>query len=194
MLATLATLLADPSTRQAILDSVPPQWVATISIVLTGLGIFLHRLGVNHNPDGGPVAAPYHKETGQTVLRSRRDRHRNPLLITTDEAMAAGLKYGVDYLYGDPFEVYEQGCTVLRYTALFLGDPIQTTLRVVDRIGWQDSNGHARWGISVSPVWWSTQTTAAKVDLIRQVYGQGELSGLFDAYLSIAQQKTDGVR
>jgi hypothetical protein len=69
----------------------------------------------------------------------RTDRHNNPTAFTTDIAKLAGLTLGVDYEQGDSFGGGKY------FTARLLGDAVQTTIRVIDRIGFTTSSGSPRW-------------------------------------------------
>lgn len=69
----------------------------------------------------------------------RTDRHNNPTAFTTDIAKMAGLREGVDYAVGDPFSNGQFK------TAKLLRDPIATTIKVIDKIGFNTSSGKPRW-------------------------------------------------
>lgn len=75
----------------------------------------------------------------QASTGMRTDRHNNPTAFTTDIAKLAGLKEDVDYTKGDPFSGGKY------HTAKLLGDPIATTIKVIDRIGFKTSSGGNRW-------------------------------------------------
>lgn len=62
----------------------------------------------------------------------RTDRHANPTAFTTDIAKQAGLKEGVDYTTGDVF-----GDKGQYNTAKLIGDPVDTTIKVIDKIGFK---------------------------------------------------------
>lgn len=90
----------------------------------------------------------------------RTDRHRNPIACTTDLAKQAGLRLGVDYAQGDPFEA--GGHTY--YTAKFLGDPIDTSIRVIDACGYFTHAGGERWTyMAIQPKLYSSLTRGQKI-------------------------------
>ena len=112
----------------------------------------------------------------------RTDRHNNPTAFITDIAKLAGLVEGVDYVKGDPFSNGKY------HTARLLKDPIATTIKVLDRIGFKTSSGGNRWTYTDSiPETnnWSRLSYAGKVNVIKQMYkheGGTQLSGLFKSY------------
>lgn len=75
----------------------------------------------------------------------RTDRHNNPTAFTTDIAKIAGLKEGVDYVKGDPFSNGKY------FTAKLLKDPIGTTIKVIDKIGFYTGSGNQRWTHTAMP-------------------------------------------
>jgi hypothetical protein len=114
--------------------------------------------------------------TGSTGMRT--DRHNNPTAFTTDVARLAGLKEGVDYVAGDPF-----GNGQYR-TAKLLGDPIATTMKVIDSIGFYTQSGQPRWSyINQIPEAknWANLNYDQKRQVIAQMYqhegGNGSLLG-----------------
>lgn len=97
----------------------------------------------------------------------RTDRHNNPTAFTSDVARTAGLIPNVDYREGDPFPNNPN----LR-TAYLLGDPIQTTIKAIDRIGFYTQAGKPRWtyinqipGIEN----WGTLDLSQKANIIAQM-------------------------
>lgn len=84
-------------------------------------------------------------------MSARTDRNNNPAAITTDIAAQGGLTLGTDYDQGDPFIVGEN----TYFTAKLLGDPIQLTIRVIDKIGYYTRAGGMRWTYIALPqfVW-----------------------------------------
>lgn len=82
---------------------------------------------------------------------ARTDRHNNPAAITTDIAKQGGLVLGTEYEVGDPFQVGDS----TYHTARLLGDPIQLTIRVIDKIGYYTKSGGQRWTYIAMPtfVW-----------------------------------------
>ena len=104
----------------------------------------------------------------------RTDRHNNPTAFTVDIAKQAGLREGVDYESGDPFS---HGVT-----ARILGDPIATTIRVIDKIGFYTRGGGQRWThTAMSRNDWNSLPYSEKSAVIAQMYkkegGSGELFG-----------------
>lgn len=70
----------------------------------------------------------------------RTDTNRNPTAFTTDIAAQAGLILGDDYAPGTPFP---SPSTLV--TAHLLHDPIATTIRVIDAVGFYTTLGLERW-------------------------------------------------
>lgn len=110
----------------------------------------------------------------------RTDRNNNPTAFTTAVAAEAGLILGQDYRVGDSFQVGDS----IYYTATLLGDPIATTIRVIDKIGFYTSRGIQRWSyIGLRPQWvWTNLTDSEKKTIISFMYGQEggiALKGLF---------------
>jgi len=98
----------------------------------------------------------------------RTDRNMNPAAFTTDIAAQAGLKLGVDYEIGDKFP---DPSTL--HTAKLLGDPIQTTIRVIDAVGYVTKAGHARWTyINIPQFVWLAQDPTMKKKIIGFHYSE----------------------
>ena len=113
--------------------------------------------------------------SGSTAMRT--DRNNNPTAFTTDVAKQAGLKEGVDYVAGDPFPNNPN-----LKTAKLLGDPIATTIKVIDAIGFYTSSGQPRWSyIDQIPDAknWSNLSYDQKARVVAQMYqregGNGSL-------------------
>lgn len=109
----------------------------------------------------------------------RTDRHNNPAAFTTDVAASAGLIPGVDYVQGDPFRGADNQTY---YTAKLLGDPIATTAKVIDRIGFYTGAGKPRWSYTQSIPGienWTSMDLSGKANIISQMYkhegGSGSL-------------------
>ncbi len=99
---------------------------------------------------------------------ARTDRHNNPTAMTTDVAKTAGLKLGVDYTQGDPFNA--GGKTL--YTAKLLGDPVATTIKAIDNMGFQTQAGKPRWDyINLSKSQWDAMSYSQKKAVIQKMYG-----------------------
>src|SRR5271154_3974814 len=100
----------------------------------------------------------------------RTDENNNPTAFTTDLAAEAGLILGQDYSNGTPFPAPS---TLI--TALLLGDPIATTIRVIDKVGFYTygvpGTSSLRWGyIAIPFIIWSYLTPAAKKYVIGFMY------------------------
>lgn len=86
--------------------------------------------------------------TENNVSKMRTERNNNPTAMTTDMAKMLGWVLGVDYEIWDEF-VTQDNRTL--YTAKLIGDPIETTIKLIDRwiANWIDpfyrSNWQARW-------------------------------------------------
>jgi len=110
-------------------------------------------------------------------MKHRTDRHNNPTAFTTDIAHQAGLKLGKDYEEGDSFGDGRY------HTARLLGDPLETTIRVIDTIGFYTSKGLKRWDYIAMPDFvWGGLTYYVRRRVIGFMYqheGGTELRGLF---------------
>lgn len=130
----------------------------------------LKEEGYDFNPVG---------KTSASTTGMRTDRHNNPTAFTTDVAKVAGLKEGVDYVKGDPFSNGKY------YTAKLLADPIDTTIKVIDKIGFYTSSGAPRWTYIESIPQaknWKNLSYAQKKQVIAQMYkheGGSALSNYF---------------
>lgn len=140
--------------------------------VMSGVGKQT-REGITYQTDaqGNIVALP----TSQPAGGFRTDRHNNPAAFTVDIAKQAGLKEGVDYTTGDPFPNNPN-----LKTAKILGDPVDTTIKVIDRIGFYTQSGQPRWayvqdlpGINN----WSNLSYDQKKNIIAQMYAHEGGSG-----------------
>jgi murein DD-endopeptidase MepM/ murein hydrolase activator NlpD len=88
-----------------------------------------------------------------------------------------GLQQGVDYVAGDPFPNNSN----LR-TAKFIGDPIKTSIKAIDKGGFYTATGKPRWSYlnNISGInTWSQMTYDQKAQVIAQMYhyegGDGSL-------------------
>ncbi len=83
-------------------------------------------------------------------MSARTDRNNNPAAFIMEIAKQGGLIEGTDYVAGDPFPAPS---TLV--TAKLLGDPIQLTIRVIDKIGYYTKSGAPRWTYIAMPkfVW-----------------------------------------
>ena len=109
----------------------------------------------------------------------RTDRNHNPVAFTVDIAEEGGLSLGSDYVKGDSFQV--SGRTF--YTAQLLEDPIELTIKVIDKIGFYTSSGARRWlYISIPYKLWMSLTLEQKKYVIGFMYNQEggvEMQNLF---------------
>jgi hypothetical protein len=112
----------------------------------------------------------------------RTDRHNNPTAFTTDIAKQAGLVEGVDYVRGDAFPDNPN-----MFTAKLLGNPLETTIRVIDKIGFNTQDGNNRWVYTDSIAGannqaWSKMGFQDKAQVIKEMYrhegGNGSLFGI----------------
>lgn len=100
--------------------------------------------------------------------KMRTDRHNNPTAFTTNVAKQAGLVLGKDYEIGDAFP----NNSSLK-TARLIGDPIKTTIKVIDKIGLYKQNGQPRWTYVNSipkAKQWNKLSYNEKVNFIKQMY------------------------
>lgn len=92
----------------------------------------------------------------------RTDDNRNPTAFTVDIAKQAGLTPGVDYVPGTRFPLPS---TLV--TAKLLGDPIEITIRVLDRIGYYTKAGGQRWTYIAIPAFvWASLSFIEKRSVI----------------------------
>jgi hypothetical protein len=114
-------------------------------------------------------------------MSARTDRNRNPTAFTVAVARQAKLLEGFDFVPGDLFP----GVSGLR-TAKLLRDPIETTIRVIDAIGFYTGRGSLRWSyIGLPEFVWRALPRAGKARVIRWMYqreGGTEMTPLFDRY------------
>lgn len=107
------------------------------------------------------------KTTGARLKTTMRtDEHNNPTAFTTDVAKAGGLVEGVDYVQGDPFKDNPH-----LFTARILLNPIEVTIRLIDRAGFYTKAGAQRWTYIAIPKWiWDGLTRDQKVRCIGDMY------------------------
>ena len=102
----------------------------------------------------------------------RTDRHNNPTAFTSDIAKQAGLVEGVDYTVGDKFP--DSNLT----TARLLKDPIDTTIKVIDSIGFYTQSGQPRWThTAMSETEWNKLSYDQKSQVIKNMYQKEGGSG-----------------
>ena len=96
----------------------------------------------------------------------RTDANHNPTAFTTDVAAQGGLILGKDYEAGEPFPAP----STLR-TALLMGDPVQLTIRVIDKIGFRTKSDFPRWTYIDMPNFiWAELSPTQKRDVIGYMY------------------------
>lgn len=135
----------------------------------------LSQLGFSADP-GTSVNSPVSSNV-QTGTGARTDRHNNPTAFTTDIAKAAGLQLGVDYTVGDQFPNNPS-----LKTAKLLGDPVATTINVIDKLGFQTSSGKPRWDyINIPKATWDGYSYNQKKQVIAQMYAHEGGSALKSA-------------
>lgn len=123
----------------------------------------------------------------------RTDRNNNPTAFTTDVAKEAGLIEGTDYAQGEGFVIDSK----TYFTARLLGDPIEITIKVIDKLGFRTVIGRPRWSyIDSQPslVFWDLLSYAQKIRIIAFMYAQEGgvfLNGLFTKTLFVDVE--DGV-
>jgi hypothetical protein len=127
----------------------------------------------------------------------RTDRHMNPTAFTTDIAKQAGLVEGVDYTIGDAFPNNPN-----LFTAKLLGNPIETTIRVIDKIGFMTQSGDARWTYTnaiagANNQAWQKLGFADKAQVIKEMYrhegGNGSLFGIKSGEKALTTQQSSAL-
>lgn len=97
----------------------------------------------------------------------RTDRHNNPTAFTTDIAKQAGLELHKDYEIGEVFIVGNKSYN----TAKLLHDPIDLTVRVIDKISFYNKTGQQRWIYIGMPRWlWDDLNLDNRKQIIRFMY------------------------
>lgn len=113
---------------------------------------------------------------------ARTDENHNPAAMTTDIAKQGGLKIGIDYEQGTIFPVG----SIPLYTAKLLGDPVELTIQVIDKIGFYTSHGVQRWVYIAMPHFvWLGLNSDTKRDIIGFMYQREAgvaMKGLFPNY------------
>lgn len=109
----------------------------------------------------------------------RTDRNNNPTAFTTDVARSGGLILGTDYVEGDKFP------TGPLITAKLLGDPIELTIKLIDKIGFRTAANKGRWTyINMPKFVWDGLLDDEKKLVIQDMYhfeGGTELEHLFES-------------
>lgn len=97
----------------------------------------------------------------------RTDNNNNPVACTTDVAREGGLVYGIDYEPGDSFTA---GTTKL-FTAKFLKDPVDTSIRLIDKSTFYTHTGQPRWSYISIPIFvWDALSLQEKTRVIKFMY------------------------
>jgi len=112
----------------------------------------------------------------------RTDDHNNPTAMTTAVALLGGLILGTDFEIGEPFDV----AGFEFHTARLIGNPLNLTIKVIDKIGFITKGGSPRWEYIRFPhfVWLSFEQST-KVDVIGWMYeheGGSLMRALFPNY------------
>lgn len=99
----------------------------------------------------------------------RTDEHNNPTAFTTALAAQAGLHLGTDYEQGASFWTLRGRL----FTARLLGDPVELTLRVLDRVGFYTAGGALRWSyVGIFLGVWVSMTRFQKIATISGMYAR----------------------
>ena len=97
---------------------------------------------------------------------TRADRHNNPIAATTEVA-SQGLKKDEDYSIGESFLVGPK----TYYTARFLKDPVETSIKLIDAIGFRTNAGSPRWTyINIPYFVWKILDVPTKRRVIEEMY------------------------
>lgn len=114
------------------------------------------------------------------MSKFRTDRHNNPAAFTTQIAVQAGLQVGEDFAIGESFEAGGKSYN----TAFLLKDPIETTIRVIDKISFYTKSGSIRWiYIAIPQFLWEKLDFEGKKQVIGFMYqheGGAEMKPLFE--------------
>ena len=112
-------------------------------------------------------------------MNFRTDRNNNPTAFTTALAESARLELNKDYIVGDQFNVG----TIAYHTAKLIGNPIDITIKLIDKIGFYTQHGVIRWTyIGIPKFIWDSLNIDQKKLVIKFMYhreGGTELEHLF---------------
>lgn len=123
-------------------------------------------------PDEGSVS-----KNAQSKLM-RTDRSNNPTAMTTDVAKTGGLVLGVDYKVGDPFPNNPK-----LKTAILLGNPVDKTIKAIDKMGFYTASGKQRWThTAMSKSEWNKLSYSGKAAIIRKMYNAEGNKGVLNNY------------
>lgn len=115
-----------------------------------------------------------------TASGMRTDRHNNPTAFTTDVARQAGLREGIDYVAGDQFPNNPNA-----KTAKLLGNPVDSTIKVIDRVGFHTQGGQQRWThTAMSPQKWAGLSYNQKKDIVKQMYQREGNKGALNKFFA----------
>lgn len=121
--------------------------------------------------------------TGTTEMRT--DRNNNPTAFTVDIAKQAWLVEGVDYVVWDKFPWSSN-----LYTAKLIWDPIETSIRVIDKIGFTTKSGQNRWvytdKLGLNNETWAKMSPTEKATAVKKMYQQewGNGTAIWEASIS----------
>lgn len=126
-----------------------------------------------------------------TVVRARTDRNNNPTAFIVQMAQEAGLILGKDYEQGDSFIVNNS----TYYTAKLLGDPIDLTIKVIDKLTFYTLFPFShRWTyIAIPPLVWNIMSPQEKAAVILAMYkieGGSEMTIMLVSRSQVTPQKT----
>lgn len=111
----------------------------------------------------------------------RTDDNNNPTAFTTDLASEA-LQQGIDYEIGTPFT----SAGMQYYTAKLLGDPIEITIRLINKLSFRTKGNAQRWVYIMIPLFvWNLLSYDGKRDVIGFMYqqeGGSAMRALFPNY------------
>lgn len=111
----------------------------------------------------------------------RTDANNNPAAFTTDLAKQAGLILGIDYEIGDKFPAPSNFIT-----AKLIGDPIEITIRLINKVSYYTQQGLRRWDyIAIPSFIWNALDAGTKRDIIGFHYqheGGSDMKNLFPNY------------
>ena len=125
----------------------------------------------------------------------RTDRHNNPTAFTVDVARQGGLIEGVDFTQGDVFYKKDKNGkdildrsgnkTIAGYTANLLGDPVDDTIAVINKIGFYTASGGHRWThTQMSKEAWDKLSYDQKIKTVRRMYKNERGSGILFSNIS----------
>lgn len=134
----------------------------------------LYSSGLASSMEEGLQMAQQSQSSLSSPSNARTDRNNNPTAMTTDVAKTLGLVEGVDYQQGDPF----QSGTSTLYTAKFIGDPFETTIKALDtaasnpgKQAFYTQGGGQRWThTALSDQQWLGMSQDQKMATVQKMY------------------------